>query len=329
MLQKNSLVCEKIISRAQGCLLGLIAGDNLGSMVEFQSEQEIKGLYPNGLSDLSSGGVFNLLAGQPTDDGELALTLARTLVSVGKYDIEAVAKAYRAWLLSEPFDIGGTIVKAFGGAARSKRPDLAAGQATSCKSQANGALMRIAPLALWGWGFSDDTLACFARKDAKLSHAHRICLDANAVFVVALKYALTGATDIYQSTKQWVERSKVHPIVSHWLSEAEHYPPEDYYTHMGWVKVAFQNAFYQLGKASSALEGVSDTVMRGGDTDTNGAICGALLGAKYGFIGIPQQWVISILTCTPRAGCPSVHQSRPSVYWPNDVLTLAKNLVLV
>ena len=30
-----------------------------------------------------------------------------------------------------------------------------------------------------------------------------------------------------------------------------------------------------------------DTVMRGGDTDINAAICGALLGAVYGFDAIP------------------------------------------
>ena len=271
---------------------------------------------------------FCPLAGQPTDDGELALTLARTLALTGQYNVEAVAEAYGAWFLSSPFDIGHTTAKAFGRVAGAKRPDLVAVQAASRKSQANGALMRIAPLALWGWGLSEEDLACFARMDSKLSHAHQICLDTNAVFVLALKYALTGNTHIYQSTKQWAEGAGIHPVVLHWLSEAAHHPPEDYYAYMGWVHIAFQNAFYQLEHASSVFGGVTDTVMHGGDTDTNGAICGALLGSKYGLSGIPQQWTSSILACVPKAGRFSVHQPRPSVYWPNDVLTLAENLVL-
>jgi ADP-ribosylglycohydrolase len=36
-------------------------------------------------------------------------------------------------------------------------------------------------------------------------------------------------------------------------------------------------------------EAAADTVMRGGDTDTNAAICGALLGAVCGRDAIPEQ----------------------------------------
>ncbi len=55
--------------------------------------------------------------------------------------------------------------------------------------------------------------------------------------------------------------------------------------------IAFRNALWQLLNALSFEEGVVDTVMRGGDTDTNAAICGALLGAVYGLDAIPVQWV--------------------------------------
>ena len=54
-------------------------------------------------------------------------------------------------------------------------------------------------------------------------------------------------------------------------------PPSDYVDHQGWVLIAFHNALWQLFHASSLEEGVVDTIMRGGDTDTNAAICGALL----------------------------------------------------
>lgn len=61
------------LSRAQGCLLGQLAGDSLGSLVEFQSPQEIRRKFPHGVRELADGGTGGTLAGQPTDDSEMAV----------------------------------------------------------------------------------------------------------------------------------------------------------------------------------------------------------------------------------------------------------------
>ena len=74
---------DDVVDHAKGCLFGQLVGDNLGSLVEFRNEQEIARLYPDGVADLSDGGQWDLLAGQATDDSELALTLARTLLETG------------------------------------------------------------------------------------------------------------------------------------------------------------------------------------------------------------------------------------------------------
>ena len=67
------------VNRAQGCLLGQLAGDALGSLVEFQSPEEIRRSYPEGVRELADGGTWNTIAGQPTDDSEMALRLAAAL----------------------------------------------------------------------------------------------------------------------------------------------------------------------------------------------------------------------------------------------------------
>ena len=59
-----------VLARAQGCLLGQLAGDALGSLVEFRSEEEILREYPDGVRDLADGGRWNTIAGQPTDDSD-------------------------------------------------------------------------------------------------------------------------------------------------------------------------------------------------------------------------------------------------------------------
>jgi hypothetical protein len=70
-----------------------------------------------------------------------------------------------------------------------------------------------------------------------------------------------------------------------------------------------------------------DTVMRGGDTDTNAAITGALLGAVYGRDAVPAQWVEKILSCRPEAGRPHIRRPRPKCFWPVDALELAERLI--
>ena len=91
--------------------------------------------------------------------------------------------------------------------------------------------------------------------------------------------------------------------------------------------IAFHNALYQLLHAENLEEGVVDTVMRGGDTDTNAAICGALLGAVYGRDAIPKQWFQSVLTCRPMAGQPDIQRPRPECFWPVDAMILAERLL--
>ena len=83
---------EDLLSRAQGCLLGQLAGDALGSLVEFKSPECIRRTYPEGVRELADGGTFNTMAGQPTDDSEMALLLARHFVQRGTYDAEAARK---------------------------------------------------------------------------------------------------------------------------------------------------------------------------------------------------------------------------------------------
>ena len=87
-----------MLSRAQGCLLGQLAGDSLGSLVEFRALDDIRREYPNGVHKLADGGTWNTIAGQPTDDSDMALLLARMPADQGRYDHEGARKTYIFWL---------------------------------------------------------------------------------------------------------------------------------------------------------------------------------------------------------------------------------------
>jgi len=55
----------EMLERARGCLLGQLASDTLGSLVEFQTPEQIRREYPNGVRELADGGTWNTIAGQP------------------------------------------------------------------------------------------------------------------------------------------------------------------------------------------------------------------------------------------------------------------------
>ncbi len=89
-----------------------------------------------------------------------------------------------------------------------------------------------------------------------------------------------------------------------------------------------QNAFYQLVHVSTLEEAGVETVRRGGDTDTNAAMCGALVGAVDGREAVPLQWRQMVTSCRPMPGLAGVQKPRPAMVWPADVLTLAELLVM-
>ena len=305
------------IERARGCLMGQLAGDALGSLVEFRTPEEIRRRYPDGVRELADGGTWNTLAGQPTDDSEMALLLARMLIERGGYDAGAALDAYRLWLATEPFDCGATIHAGLSGR---PNPD----------SQANGAMMRASPLGIFAARHSPEQAAEWARRDAALTHPHPVCLQANALFVTAIAHAIAEECDgpeLHQKICGWARNTAdIHPALLETTLASAEAPPADYITHQGWVLVAFGNALWQLAHAASLEEAVVDTVMRGGDTDTNAAICGALLGAVRGLSAIPAQWRDSVLNCRPERGRPGVRHPRPRCLWPVDALELADAL---
>lgn len=305
------------LDRAQGCLLGQIAGDSLGGLVEFQSPESIRNAFPDGIRELVDGGTWNTLAGQPTDDSEMALILARTLVDDRTYDVEAVLSSYLYWLDSNPFDCGFTISSGLHGNLNQT-------------SQANGALMRISPLGIFGAGRPENIVAKWAEQDAALTHPNPVCRQANALFVLAIAHAIETACDakeLYRFITSAASKRANEPTLLSAIKNAAKEPPKDYVTQQGWVLIAFQNALWQLLHAPDLESGIVDTIMRGGDTDTNAAICGALLGAVYGREKVPAQWVEKILECRPDFGRPGVHQPRPECFWPSDALELAGELL--
>lgn len=314
------------LARAHGCMLGQLAGDSLGGLVEFRGPGSIAAEYPDGPRLLADGGSWNLRAGQPTDDSEMALSLARTLVRDRRFNADAAAASYRAWYDSPPFDIGNTTRTALRHAT-GPEPAASATAAADKSSQANGSLMRCSPLGIFGAHQPEAKLSGWARQDARITHPHPTCQDATALFVCTMARAIRTGDDrqaLHQYAQDYAARhcgAQIQQLVQ------RQGPPGDVTRQAGWLEHALQLALWHLGGALSFEEALVDTVRRGGDTDTNAAIVGALLGAALGREAIPLQWRAMVLTCRAERQL-GAHHPRPAWLWPTDALELAEALLV-
>ena len=306
-----------LLARAQGCLLGQIAGDSLGALVEFATAEQVARRYPDGPRLLEDGGTWDTLGGQPTDDSEMALALARSILDNGGYDPAAALRAYHEWQASGPFDMGKTVRAALSG-----RPDPA--------SQANGSLMRASPIGVFAHAVSLEESARIARADSGLTHPNPVCGDACAAYVAAIRHSVLhgdGPDAAYRAALDWATAAGGAPTVVEALRQAAESPPVCDGASQGFVLIALRNAFYELLHAESLEAGVVATVRRGGDTDTNAAIAGALLGAVHGRGAVPRQWRRMVLSCRPYGGY--AKRPRPMTCWPVDVLEVAERLLIL
>lgn len=313
------MLSASVLARAQGALIGLLAGDALGAQVEFSDPATIAARFPQGLRALLPGGTWNLIAGQPTDDGEMALSLARALVASGGFDRATVARAYGTWQASAPFDIGTTTARGLAALAGRGQADAA--------SQANGALMRVAPIGIAAAGHPQSA-AAMARQDAVLTHPHPVCQAASAAFAAAIAAGIAGAdaAGMWAAAFAHAGDDAGGAEIRQTLREARDAPPPDFTRKAGWVLIAFGNAFHRLWQETPFEQALVETVMSGGDTDTNAAICGALLGAARGRSAIPPRWSGQVLSARAVAGRGVAHP-RPAVLWPDDAAELAEALL--
>jgi ADP-ribosylglycohydrolase len=188
--------------------------------------------------------------------------------------------------------------------------------------------MRVAPIGIWAG--SPEAAAAAAMADSTLSHPHPVCVTACGAYAAAIAAGIAGAdrADMHQAAKA-VALAAGHDgaaVAATLDKAAAGAPAADFQHQMGWVLTALHNAFYHLTVSPDPVEALVRTVGAGGDTDTNAAIAGALLGAAEGRKAWPTSWSMPVLTCRPDAGL-GVARPRPEEYWPDDLTDLAEALL--
>ncbi len=276
--------------RFRGSLLGLAAGDAVGTTLEFAPRD----LGPP-LSDMVGGGPFDLRPGDWTDDTSMALCLATSLVERGGFDARDQMDRYRRWAetgyLSSTgrcFDIGATVSRSL--AAFRSSGDPFSGP-LDARSAGNGSLMRLAPVVLFAYPDRGRAVS-LAAESSRTTHGAAECLHACELMAELLCRALSGAS-----------RSEIlSPVRRDWCSPAldaiarmafaEKSRPE--IRGSGYVVHSLEAALWSFAHTDSYREAILLAANLGEDADTTAAVCGQLAGAHYGASSIPASWLAKL-----------------------------------
>jgi len=274
--------------RFRGCLLGLAAGDALGTTLEFKRPGSFE---PVG--DMAGGGPFQLQAGQWTDDTSMALCLATSLVECGGFDALDQMRRYARWFregyLSSTgmcFDIGNTTRSAL--LRFEETGDPYAGSSDS-GTAGNGSLMRLAPVPMF---YAGDIVEAIEQSVAssKTTHGAVQAVDACRYYASLIVSTLRGVdkeTLLSEGYWEWGPLGAEIDEVARGSYKHKEPPAID---GAGYVVLALEAALWAFHKSTDFRSGALLVVNLGNDADTTGAIYGQLAGAHYGAESIPAQW---------------------------------------
>ena len=283
------------LDRARGALFGLACGDALGRPVEFASASEIRAEHGR-LDEMVGHGTWNQPAGTITDDTEQALCIAQSLVDHQAFDPADVAERFVAWYDSGPFDIGRMTMRSL---SRLKHGDTwdEAGQhvweqSREGQNAGNGSVMRCPPLAI-PYATDRDQLAKVSQQSSQITHADPRCTEGCAVLNLTVAGLLEDADTPLQDALDYVGSDAPDELVTALQPLARGNTPDALET-SGYVVHSLQTALHDGLVAESAEETIVTAVNRGGDTDTIGAIVGAVAGARFGASQLPDRWLAAI-----------------------------------
>jgi len=281
--------------RARGTLLGLACGDALGRPVEFSSASAIAAEHGQ-LDEMVGQGTWNQPAGTITDDTEQALCVARSLVDQQAFDPADIAARFVDWYDSGPFDIGRMTMKSL---SRLKHGDdwSEAGQhvweaSPEGQNAGNGSVMRCAPLAI-PYATTWERLVEVSRQSSQITHADPRCTDGCVVLNLTLAGLLEDASTPLRDALDYVDASAPDELTTA-LSPLARGETPDTLEISGYVIHSLQTALHDGLHAETAEEAIVTAVNRGGDTDTIGAIAGAVAGARFGASQLPDRWLATI-----------------------------------
>jgi ADP-ribosylglycohydrolase len=260
-----------------GAFMGLLLGDALGAPHEFHSSLEFTGKLEHQLRVRWRCHSDRIMPpGSITDDSEMTLALLGSIIKARDYDQKVTLQSYLDWANSGCPFLGKNTRKLFKGVitikGAQKRMDCAEDQE---KIQSNGTLMRCLPLVL----FKEEVIEA----DVNLTNPNDLNREANLTYLTAIYRLLYGGKP--REILEEIGLELRDPELKRAYQQIIKGKKRDITGETkGWVVHAWYCAFRALASEDS-FETQMEWIIGhhpNSDTDTNAAIAGAMLGARYG-----------------------------------------------
>ncbi len=288
-------------SRLKGGILGLCAGDALGVPVEFNSRLN---LIEKPVVDMIGYGTHRQPPGTWSDDSSMTFCTMDSLCR--GYNLNDMAHNFLKWRTESfwtpfgiVFDIGISTNNAILKFKNSKNPKTAGNDDE--KSNGNGSLMRILPLAFYLKDESIEKRFEIISEVSSITHAHIRSSMACFIYVELARLLIIGTdkftayTEAINSANVFFKSSDIE------LDEIKNFSrildgeiqtlDENRISSSGYVIDSLEASIWSLLTTASYHDAVLKSVNLGGDTDTTGAITGGLAGIHYGFDSISPNWI--------------------------------------
>ena len=257
-------------NKRKAVIYGAAIGDALGVPYEFLKRDTFK------CTDMVGYGSHNKPAGTFSDDTSMLLATLASIDECGAVDPDDMRERYCDWYYNGAYTADGVVF----GTGRTTAVSLKLGHGLDDeRSNGNGSLMRIAPLAFIE--ASDEEV----RAASAVTHAHQISTESCVIFVRILRAAMNG-----ESLEGAIKANSDHDKPFEFLKTLA-CTPRDEVGSSGFVLDALQASLWCALHTNTFKDCVLEAVNLGEDTDTTTCVAGALAGAMYGFDAIPTEWI--------------------------------------
>jgi ADP-ribosyl-[dinitrogen reductase] hydrolase len=175
--------------------------------------------------------------------------------------------------------------------------------------------MRLTPFAVWAHKLPKEELFLAVKLQTMMTHSNEIAIEASQLYCYAISLLIKGysTSDTVNMTKNEAKNETIKEWFDTLIETNDTTKLPLVNKNIGHLKIAFVWAFYYLKNNYSYSDAQYDILSRGGDTDTNAAIVGGLLGAAYGDSAIDSYQKEKMLVFDPE-----IHggQGRPEFLKP-------------
>ena len=307
-MERFETVCHNLI-------YGVAVGDAIGFPVQFYKREQVKKFNITKMTAHYSG---QIPAGTWSDDTSLTIALADALCDSGEIDYDKIMKNFHLWISEgkftpyyKAFDIGRTCFKALLCYRGGDEPLLCGWD--SEMDNGNGSLMRISPLVFYiqkkfgDNAFDNNKTFEIIHNVSRLTHAHQIALIGCDICIAVLIYILQGEEKKHALQ---IALDKVHKFVNknrdfvYGFSKYQRLYDNDFYllpeskiNSKGYVVDTLEAALWCFLSTDSYRDCILKVVNLGNDTDTIGAVAGAMAGLYYtgqNEKDIPDDWIANL-----------------------------------